>query len=227
MATVTPIRSKPAEGDQCVVLRDIGWAGYSTMLRLRGERGVPRMVYLDGDLYLMSPSFPHERLKERLGDLVKAITMILEIPSVTTAQTTFRRRKKRGGVEADHSFYIVNEGRIRGKDRINLRVDPPPDLAIEAVYSHDADAAVEVHRRLGVPEVWVCDQFGLTILVRQPDGHYAESPASAAFPFLTAAEVSDWVHRPQSVAESEWLRDVHRWVSETLAARRAGGREPR
>ena len=222
MATTQATQPETVAGDQCVALTDVDWKGYSTMLRLRGERGVPRMVYLDGELFLMSPSFSHERLKERLGDLVKAVVMVLDIPCVTTAQTTFRRRKKRGGVEADHSFYLTNEERVRGKERISLRIDPPPDLAIEAVSSHDADAAIEVHRRLGVPEVWVCDLFELTILVRQPNGRYAESATSAAFPFLTAAEVSDWVHRPQSSTETEWLRDVHRWVSETLPARRGG-----
>ena len=148
--------------------------------------------------------------------------MILDIPCVTTGQTTFRRRKKRGGVEADQSFYLANAERVRGKEWINLRVDPPPDLAIEAVYSHDADAAIEVYRRLGVPEVWIGDQFGLSILVRQANGRYAESPTSASFPFLTAAEVSDWVRRPQTSTETEWLRDLHRWVSATLPARRGG-----
>lgn len=209
-----------ASGDQCVALSDVDWKGYSTMLRLRGERGMPKMVYLDGELFLMSPSFSHERLTERLGDLVKAVVMILDIPCITTAQTTFRRRKKRGGVEADHSSYLANEARVHGKDRIRLRVDPPTDLAIETVYPHDADAAVEVYRRLGVPEVWIGDQVGLTILVRRPDGRYAESPTSVAFPFLTAAEISDWVHRPTSTTDTEWLRDVHRWVAEALPARR-------
>jgi Uma2 family endonuclease len=222
MATTLTTRPESVAGDQCVVLAGVDWKGYSMMLRLRGERGMPRMVYLDGELFLMSPSFSHERLKERLGDLVKAVVDVLDIPCVTAAQTTFRRRKRRGGVEADHSFYLANEERVRGKERINLRVDPPPDLAIEAVYSHDADAAIEVHRRLGVPEVWVCDQFDLTILVRQANRRYAESPTSVVLPFLTAAEISDWVHRPQTSSETEWRRDLRRWVSETLPGRRGG-----
>jgi Uma2 family endonuclease len=34
-------------------------------------------------------------------------------------------------VEPDDCFYIQNEAAIRGKDRIDLTIDPPPDLAIE------------------------------------------------------------------------------------------------
>ena len=191
----TARRSRPigrAE-DQCVEWHDLDWKGYVTMLRLRGERHSPRMIYLDGSLYLVTTSFPHERLAERLGLFVMVIVEELDIPCVPAGQTTFRRRKKRGGVEGDKTFYLANEARVRGKDKIDLRMDPPPDLAIEAVHTHAATAAVEVYRRLGVPEVWICDDKRFRILVRQANGRYAEAGASAAFPFLSAAEIVDWV----------------------------------
>ena len=40
MSTVTAIDEQVrADGDdQCVAIRDIGWKGYCTLLRLRGER---------------------------------------------------------------------------------------------------------------------------------------------------------------------------------------------
>jgi Uma2 family endonuclease len=222
MATTQAVQPETTTdaGDQCVVLSGIDWKGYSTMLRLRGERGIPRMVYLDGELFLMSPSFSHERLKTRLGLFVMVIVEELDIPCVPSGQTTLRRRKKRGGVEGDESFYLANEARIRGKDQIRLRADPPPDLAIEAVYSHGAEAAVEVYRRLGVPEVWVCDEDGLAILVPGNDGRYAGSPTSRSFPFLSAKEIAEWVRRPQTESETRWLKDLRRWASETLPARR-------
>ncbi len=222
MATTLTTHPDSVAGDQCVTLSGVDWKGYSTMLRLRGERGMPRMVYLDGELFLMSPSFSHERLKTRLGLLVMVVVEELDIPCVPSSQTTLRRRKKRGGVEGDESFYLANEAAVRGKDKINLQADPPPDLAIEAVHSHGAAAAIEVYRRLKVPEVWVCDQFELTILVLQPDGSHAESAASAVLPILSAAEISEWVHRPQTESETRWLKDLRRWVSETLPARRGG-----
>ena len=37
MATTTRTRSYQEVGDQCVELRDVGWKGYATLLRLRGE----------------------------------------------------------------------------------------------------------------------------------------------------------------------------------------------
>ena len=192
------------------------------MLRLRGERGVPRMTYLDGNLWLMSPSFSHERLAERLGYFVMEVVVGLDIPCVTAGHTTFRRKKKRGGVEGDKTFYLANEERVRGKINIDLRVDPPPDLAIEAVYTHGATPAVKVWRRLGVPEVWACDEDCLRILVLQANGRYVESETSVAFPFLTAAEIFEWASRLQIVSETDWVKDVRRWVQETLIPRVRG-----
>ena len=114
---------------------------------------------------------------------------------------------------------LPTKQRVRGKDKLHLKTDPPPDLAIEAVHSHDADAAIEVYRRFKVPEVWVCDEDELRILVLQPNGRYAQSPTSASFPFLSAAEVYDWVRRPQTEPDTEWVKQLRRWVKRTLKPR--------
>jgi Uma2 family endonuclease len=224
MATTIPTRPAAAtvEGDQCVTLRGLDWKGYLTMLRLRGERPVPRMVYLDGELLLVSPSYIHERLAERLGMLVMVIVEELEIPCKMAGSTTFRRKAKRGGVEGDKTFYLASTGRILGKSRINLRTDPPPDLAIEAVHTHDASAAIEVYRRLGVPEVWACDGDELLIYERQANGRYTRLESGAAFPFLKAAEIFERVTRPETTSDTGWVRELRRWVRDTIVPRRAG-----
>jgi Uma2 family endonuclease len=225
MSTTTAARTDAIpEGDQCVELRDIDWKGYQTMLRLRGERSVPKMVYLDGRLSLVSPSLPHEDIKTRLGQLVIEVLLTCDIPFRATAQTTFRRRKRQVGVEGDQTYYIANVEAIRGKNNINLRIDPPPDLAVEAVYSHDAAAAVEVYRRLRVPEVWVCDGADLQILVRKANGRYGKARSSLAFPFLSASEILDWVKRVENGTDLDWGKALRKWVQDELLPR--AKREP-
>src|SRR5271157_3461732 len=218
-ATAPPARTTEIEGDQCVVLRDIGWKGYTTLLRIRGERSIPRMVYLDGNLALMSPSFTHEYLKERLGILITEVVVGLIIPCIPSGSTTFRRRAKQGGLEGDQTYYLANLGRIRGKKKISLRVDPPPDLAIEVVISHEADDAVEVYRRFRVPEVWICDESQLTILLLQQNGRYVSAERSHAFSFLTASEIHSWVSRSQDSSDTAWIIDLRRWTAEVPAPR--------
>ncbi|MGO9469842.1 MAG: Uma2 family endonuclease [Isosphaeraceae bacterium] len=221
MATATQEHIREAYGDQCVELRDIDWKGYSTLLRLRGEHSRPRIIYLDGTVWLMSPRLIHERLKKWLGWLVEVIVEELDMPCIAAAATTLRRWRKRGGVEGDQSYYLANEARVRGKKKVNLKTDPPPDLAIEAVYSQDADAAIEVYRRFKVPEVWVSYEAEVAILVLGRRGRYVRSPQSLAFPFLAAVEAFDWVSRPQTVSDTQWVTELRRWVKETLV-RRAG-----
>ncbi|MEO6808073.1 MAG: Uma2 family endonuclease [Isosphaeraceae bacterium] len=218
MAT-TIATTRTTEADQCVTLRGIGWEGYRTLLRVRGERGVPKMIYLDGDLWLMSPSFLHERLKERMGRFVTEVVVGLRIRCIPAGQTTFRRQARRGGVEGDLTYYLTHAPAVSGKRQISLRTEPPPDLAIEVVYSHDASAAVEVYRRFGVPEVWINDESSLQILVRQADGSYVPSATSAALPFLKAAEILDWMQHPFTDDETSWVLEVRDWVRDVLAPR--------
>lgn len=232
MATVTTKTIRESDGDQCVALRDVGWKGYSSLLRLTGDRSAPRIVYLDGTVWLMSPAFAHEKLNKRLGWVVEVIGEELDMPFIAAASTTLRRRRKRGGVEGDQSYYLANESRVRGKKKINLKIDPPPDLAIEAAYSHDADAAIEVYRRLRVPELWICDETELVILVLRSNGRYAKSSTSAAFPFLSGTEIHEWVTRPQTEAETKWIKAFRQWVKNTIVPRfsersaMAAGSEP-
>ena len=202
----------------------VDWAFYGRMLRLRGERRLPRMLYLDGELFLMTPSMPHEERKERLGWFVREVVTGLAIPCRMTGSTTWRREAGQCGVEGDLTFYIASVGRIRGKSKLDLRVDPPPDLAVEVVYSHDAADALEVYRRLGVPEVWIATDRGFEILgldATEPEPRYLSRSSSLALPMLHVDEIADWIDRPAPEDdETLWALELRRWVAETLVPRR-------
>ncbi len=237
MATVTvtaapTTESPPAstvEGDQHVVIYNLGWDGYEEMLRILDGHSRPQMVYLDGNLHLMVTSSIHERRTDRLGTLVRVVVEELDIPCEPTRETTFRRRDLEAGVQPDDSFYLANHAVMAakdGKEDVDLNLDPPPDLVIEVVHKHKADHAVEVLRRLGVAEVWVGDGDGLRILVLGPDGRYARSETSLAFPFLTAAEIFGWADRTGMASATQWIKELRRWVQETLLPRARGPIQP-
>jgi Uma2 family endonuclease len=219
---VAPISAPALLGDQCVEMHEIGWVGYETMLRLRGDASKPKMIYLDGDLILVSPALARERMNERIGFFLDQLILGLRLPCLRSGQTTFRRRRKRGGVEGDRTYYIANEPQVRGKMKIDLRIDPPPDLAIEVINTHKADSALKVYRRLGVPEVWVCEEGSLDFLLRQANGQYSRSPNSLAFPFLNSAELLNWMDRPYSGPDVDWMEEVHRWVFDVIVPRVRG-----
>ena len=204
--------------DHIVELREIGWAGYKAVSRLRRGRSRPKLIYIDGDLTLVSPGQPHERLNVQIGTFLYEVLTTLRVHFFRLGQTTWRRRRENAGVEGDQIFYITNEHLVRGRT-VDLRVDPPPDLAIEVVYSNKATRALEVYGRLGVPEVWVCDENRVAILLRQEDGEYQEADRSLCLPFLTAAEIVVQIQQPDGMAELDWIDGVRRWVREVLVPR--------
>jgi Uma2 family endonuclease len=48
--------------------------------------------------------------------------------------------------------YIENEAAVRGKNRLDLTVDPPPDLALEIDVTSRTHPQIE--QALGVSELW-------------------------------------------------------------------------
>jgi Uma2 family endonuclease len=121
-------------------------------------------------------------------------------------------------VEGDQTYYLASVPRIRGKADIDLEIDPPPDLAVEVVWTHKADAAVEVYRRLEVPEVWVCDDRAPRILILQPSGRYEPAESSRAFP-VSAAEILEWAAKGTEGDDTAWAKSLRRWVRGTVVPR--------
>ena len=118
-------------GEQRFLLQAIDWGTYETFLRALGDRSGVRLTYDRGNLELMSPPPPHEIYKTLLGRLVAMLMEELDIPVKRCGSTTFRSQDLDRGLEPDECFYLRSAPRVRDWARIDLSIDPPPDLAIE------------------------------------------------------------------------------------------------
>ena len=114
-----------------LVLQDISWETYEQLLEIFAERSTPRMTYYQGTLELMVPLPEHERYSWTLGRLIVALSEEIGIEIIGLKSSTWRSEPKKAGNEADECFYIQNEALMRGKLTIDLKNDPPPDLAVE------------------------------------------------------------------------------------------------
>ena len=85
------------------------------------------------------------------------------------------------GAEPDGSFYVQNADAIIGKRRIDLSVDPPPDVVVEIDITSESLSKFPIYAAFGVPEIWRYDGRAAQIyhLVNQS---YVETDASLAFP---------------------------------------------
>ena len=118
---------------------------------------------------------------------------------------TCKRQKKRRGLEPDECYWIANSGAVRGKREIDLRSDPPPDLAIEVDVSSSSVNRMGIYAALGVPEVWRLKDEKLTFHHLQSDGKYAAVAASLAFPGLAALELTPFLAMDGQLDESEMV----------------------
>jgi Uma2 family endonuclease len=200
-----------------VVIRNLSWRTYETLLRERGDEG-PRMAYDRGVLEIMSPSFKHESLKKLLARLIETFSLELGIEIRSAGSTTFKIRLKERGLEPDESYYVQNEERSRGKE-IDLASDPPPDLAIEIDLQHSAIDKLGVYAALGVPEVWSHDGARVVIHLLRPSGEYVEGESSAAFPQLPVGELHGFLERIDTDGETQVVRSFRAWIRELFGVR--------
>jgi Uma2 family endonuclease len=153
-----------------LVLDDIDWRTYSRLSRIFAERPSIRLTYDHRRLEIMSPLPEHESDADMLGRMVVVLTEELGLPIKAGRSATFRKRQKQRGLEPDNSYWIVSEPKVRGKRKINLKVDPAPDLAIEVDCTRSWMNRMAIYAALKVLEVWRLDGGQLAFHVLQPDG---------------------------------------------------------
>lgn len=174
---------------QRLVLTNVDWKTYTRLLRTFDERPSLRLTYDRGTLEIITLTYGQESWGFLLGRMVVALTEELGLPIAGGGSTTFRRKKKRRGLEPDECYWITHEAQVRGKMRIDLRKDPPPDLAIEVEVSRSALNRMGIYAALGVPEVWRFDGQALTFHVLNAQGQYDVKTHSATFPKVSSADV--------------------------------------
>lgn len=199
----------PAE--QRVLLSNVSWETYEALLADHASSSAPRFTFDRGMLEIMSPSPEHEKVNRRIAQLVLAVTEEMDVEAEDLGSTTFRRKDIERGFEPDSCFYIQNEAQVRGKDRIDLTVDPPPDLVIEIDITSPSINKLPIYAQLGVPEVWRYDGEKLVILKFVHDG-YVEAQKSVVLPSLTSSVLTELVERSKSSRRTIWLREVREAV---------------
>lgn len=196
---------------QRLLLRDVSWQEFETIVEELGDRRGSRLAYDNGTLEMMMPLPEHEDDKEIVGDLIKALLEELDIEFRSLGSTTFKKGQTQG-LEPDQCFYIQNEAAIRGKKRIDLEVDPPPDLAIEIDVTSRTHPSI--YAALGVPELWRFEQGKLQIN-RLHGTQYQEVTASPTFAGLPLPEVLPrYLAESKTIGRNKMIKAFRRWVQE-------------
>jgi Uma2 family endonuclease len=192
---------------------------YTQLLRAFAERPGLRLTYDRGELEIMTPLLMHDNDGRFLARLVLILTEELGLPVKCGGSTTLRRRLRRRGIEADECFWIANAHRMQGVRRLNLRIHPPPDLAIEVDVTRSSLNRLVIYAALRVPEVWRLDGDVLTFHVLDVSGQYAVAPNSQCFPLVTPADLVVFLQRARQAGDNNPIvRDFRTWVRQQLGS---------
>ena len=198
---------------QRLLLRNVTWQEFETILEELGDHRGSRLAYDEGTLEIMVPLPEHEDDKEIVGDLVKALLEELDIEFRSLGSTTFKKSHTQG-LEPDQCFYIRNEPAIRGKKRIDLKTDPPPDLAIEIDITSRTHAST--YETLRVPELWRFDKGKLQINVLHGSNYIevAESPNFLGIPLSKV--IPQYLEESKTVGRNKVLKAFRNWVQSQI-----------
>jgi Uma2 family endonuclease len=217
-----PTLGQPPAG-RCLRLSDIDWQTYSRLLHAFAERPGVRLAYDRGELEIMSPLLEHDDDGRFLGDLVFVLTEELGLPLKRGGSATLRRRRRRRGIEADECFWIANAARMAGRRRLDLRTDPPPDLALEVDVSQSSLNRLAIYAALRVPEVWRLEGDTLTFYALRDDGTYEIVAVSRSFPLVSPADLLGFLQQARQAGdENAVVRQFRDWIRR----RRAAGGDP-
>lgn len=195
---------------QRVVLQNVHWQQFEEILEELGEHRGSRIVYSKRTLEIMSPLPEHEVTKELVSDLVKILLEELEIDCESFGSTAFKRQDMEYGIEPDACFYISNHQQMIGRSKIDLTVDPAPDLAIEIDVT--SKTQLDAYEALGVLELWRFENRRLRIDILKR-GKYLQSSKSLRFPNLPIIEkVTEFVEQARFVGRSRALRAFRQWA---------------
>jgi Uma2 family endonuclease len=196
---------------QQLLMTDISWQMYEQLLEEYSEQRGTRINYSQGVLEIMVPLPEHEDDKIMIADLVKAILEESEIEFRSLGSTTFKSQQMSQGLEADDCFYIENEAIVRGKKRIDLTIEPPPDLAIEIDIT--SRTRLNNYQALGVRELWRFNGTKLEINVLQ-SGRYIQVNESPHFPKLPLLNqvIPQYLEQSKIEGRNKTMKAFRGWV---------------
>jgi len=214
MTTLLRISQIETLAGQSTVLHDVEWQQFESILQDLGDKRSSRIAYLNGVLEIVMPLPEHEKIKVLISYFVQVLMDELGIDFEGFGSTTFKRVDKLAGLEPDDCFYIQNNVAMRGIRKLDMTIDPPPDLAIEVDVT--SKTKFDVYRILGVPELWLYDQSLKIYILR--DGEYVESQLSPIFGDIPIRDViPQFLEISLSQGRSTAMKAFRLWMQENLS----------
>jgi Uma2 family endonuclease len=201
-----------------VLLSNISWQTFKTMLAEMGSERNSRLAYDNGMLEIMAPLMPHENSNRVIEVFVGVLCEELGLEIRRAGSLTLTRDDLEKAAEPDSSYYIQNELLVRDKENIDIATDPPPDVVLEVEYSRSAIDKFKLYAAMRVPEFWRYNGTTLRIYTLE-NGQYSEVQISPTFVPVPVKEIPRFIQETKKNGEITTTRAFRTWVQQNILAR--------
>ncbi|MEQ9669610.1 Uma2 family endonuclease [Coleofasciculus sp. G2-EDA-02] len=216
MTTTSTTEQLQVRAEPIVTLRGVSWQTYQALMHDVGDNRAWRIAYDQGILEIRMPLPKQEEPKRLLESFIEVIVDELGIELRSLGALTLEREDLTRAVEPDTCFYIQNESRVRGQDKINLPDDPPPDLVVESDYKNSSINKFKLYAELGVPEIWRYHQNRIEVY-QLIEGQYEKTQQSPTFSFLPINEIPGLIEQSKTMGQRAVVRLFRQRIREILA----------
>lgn len=192
----------------------VSWSDYESLSRVLDESRV-RSTFDRGALELRMPGYLHERVGDLLAKMAELFCIWTNVAIIPAGSMTLRRQDLEAGVEPDRSFYIGDHAdQMADRSRVDLEIDPPPDLAIETDVTHSSATRMPVFARLGVREIWRWRKDAVCFLALQADETYAAVAESQLLPRFPVEAANRFLALGRTVSYTRWHQQFQVYLRE-------------
>jgi Uma2 family endonuclease len=201
-------------GDE-IVLRNRTWADYEDLLCRRQDKAGWRVYYnvATQEIRIMSPLPEHGKNANLLANFVRVLLEHEQKEWEAYTPVTLKFPPLQG-CEPDYCYYIQNYVGVIDKRRIDLMVDPPPDLVIEVDLTSVTQPSA--YETIKAAELWIYRWSQL--LIYEFDGkQYRETQISPQFPTIDVKTlIPQYCDRGWQVGSSVAIREFENFLRTEL-----------
>jgi Uma2 family endonuclease len=196
-----------------LVIHEFDWVDYERLVDALGERSHLRINYDCGRLEILSPSTPHEEYARLLDLIVFVFCEAFDLNFRSFGGATWKKKAFAVGLEADACYYTRSAPLIDGKNVIDIKSDPPPDIAVEIDLTRNSLRKFRIYASLSIPEIWRYDgkAFRLYALT---DDKYVQINDSRLLPGLTGSMLAKVIEEGKTGKTMDALKAFRRRIQE-------------
>ena len=180
------------------VFFDVSWEAYEDLLEFYPTRHNPKLFYNQGVLELM-PLPKHDNPIRLFDEIFTVLAETYRLDWENFGSSTYKLEIFGRGFEPDSSYYINEKAKLmRGKERFDLAIDPPPDLIFEADVTSSSVNKFVMFAKFGVAEIWIYDKNQLNIL-QLKNNEYVEGRESIFLPKVTGETLTNFIDKSRNL----------------------------